>query len=245
MQGASPGRDLVNLTPQNLRIWLLLAFQAGAVNAGGYLACKRFVTHTTGFATLFGVELARDSLGEAAGVLSVPLFFLLGTMVTSYFVDLPIQREEAPEYRWPALLITLCLVTALIFGELGLFGIFGERLAIRRDYLFLVLLSLASGLQNALFTTASGVVVRTTHLTGITTDLGVSLTRLLFSRDRRQDTRRLDRRASLARFGIIVAFVVGAAASAFCFLQVQYLGFLLPVITSCLVLRHFLVRAQA
>lgn len=243
MQGASRGRDLVNLTPENLRLWLLLAFQAGAVNAGGYLACKRFVTHTTGFATLFGVELARDSLGEAAGVLSVPVFFLLGAMVTSWFVDLPIQREEKPNYRWPAVLITLFLCAALVLGELGLFGIFGERLAIRRDYLFLVLLSMASGLQNALFTTASGVVVRTTHLSGITTDLGVSLTRLLFARERDPASRRLDRRASLARFGIIAAFVVGAACSAFLYLQVQYLGFVLPVLTSLLVLRHFLRQA--
>ena len=35
--------------------WFLLAFLGGHVNAGGYLACHRFVSHVTGFATLAGV----------------------------------------------------------------------------------------------------------------------------------------------------------------------------------------------
>jgi len=40
---------------QNLYLWFLLAFQGGALNAGGYLAVHRFVSHVTGFATLAGI----------------------------------------------------------------------------------------------------------------------------------------------------------------------------------------------
>ncbi|MCB0363343.1 MAG: DUF1275 family protein, partial [Bdellovibrionales bacterium] len=63
----------------NLLVWLALAFQAGVLNVGGFLACGRFVSHLTGFAGFFGLEAARLRGLEALGMLTVPLFFLLGS----------------------------------------------------------------------------------------------------------------------------------------------------------------------
>lgn len=74
--------------------WFLLAFLAGNVNAGGYLACHRFVSHVTGFATLAGVDAATGSWGDAFGILSVPLFFLLGVVVSAYHVERRISEGK-------------------------------------------------------------------------------------------------------------------------------------------------------
>jgi uncharacterized membrane protein YoaK (UPF0700 family) len=230
------------LNPANMRAWFLLAFQAGAVNAGGFIACKRFVTHTTGFATLFGYEFGQLHFGEALGMLSVPFFFFLGAGITAFFVDLPKHRGKGkPNFRVPAWLIFFTLSTAGILGELGVFSIFGEA-HLKHDYFFLVLLCLASGLQNALITNANGVVVRTTHLTGLTTDLAVGLVRTFFSGGAPTATR--ERHAAFARVGIIASFVLGAMISALLFLRAQYLGFALPVFTSLVVLRYFYVRTD-
>ena len=66
--------------------WYVLSFLAGNVNAGGFLAVERFVTHVTGFATLFGIEIANGRLDQALGILSVPLFFLIGSTVSAYLI---------------------------------------------------------------------------------------------------------------------------------------------------------------
>lgn len=233
--------DFFLLQRSNLKIWFLLAFQAGAINAGALLACGRFVTHTTGFATFFGNELAQGHWAESFGMLTVPLFFFLGAMISAYFVDLPMRSGRRPRFQLPAVLITGSLFSVMVLGEAGVFGLFGETL-IRKDYLFMVLLCLASGLQNALITNANGVVVRTTHLTGITTDLAVGIVRLLFGEDGEDGDR--DRLASVARFGLILSFILGAALSALLFLKAKYLGFFLPFLTSLILLRYFSQRKK-
>lgn len=44
-------------TRANVIVWMTLAFQGGLLNIGGLPACQSFVSHVTGFATLFGLEL--------------------------------------------------------------------------------------------------------------------------------------------------------------------------------------------
>lgn len=235
--------EFIDLNRRNIFVWFLLAFQAGAVNAGGFLACGRFVTHTTGFATHFAFELVNKRTWIAFGMLSVPAFFLLGAMITSYFVDLPLMHGKKANYRVPSLLIFFCFALAMYLGSLGVFGLFGSEMVFHQDYLLLVLLCMASGLQNAMITNANGVVVRTTHLTGITTDLGVGLVRAFFG-ERRKDPQRLlrERMATFARAGILLSFVLGSTVAALLYLHAHYLGFAVPVFTSLILLRYFVVR---
>lgn len=233
--------DLLVPNPKNYKLWFLLAFQAGAINAGGFIACQRFVTHTTGFATQFGFELARSSWKEAFGALTVPVFFLFGAMISSYFIDIPLQKNQKPNYVAPTSLIFLALAAATILGELGIFGVFGDEMVFAKDYFFLVLLSLASGLQNALLTNPRGGSIRTTHLTGVTTELATSLSRLIFS-DQSSDLSEKDRTYSTARAGIVGFFILGSSVSAFLFFQARYLGFLLPALTAMGLMKYFYFR---
>lgn len=229
--------EFIDLSAKNVRIWFLLAFQAGAVNAGGFLACSRFVTHTTGFATHFGVELAGHHEGAAIGMLAVPFFFLLGAMITSHFVDARLARGLPARYGVPSLLIFLSLLAALVGGLLGKFGPFNGEMAFRDDFPLLVLLCLASGLQNALVTNSAGIVVRTTHLTGVTTDLAMGLVRYLGG------ARGKERQATLARAGIIGSFVLGSTASAYLCTHLHFAAFSLPVLTSFWLFLYFLRRS--
>jgi uncharacterized membrane protein YoaK (UPF0700 family) len=237
--------EFVDLSRRNIRVWFLLAFQAGAVNAGGFLACGRFVTHTTGFATHFAVELATHHEGAALGILSVPIFFLLGAMFTAFFVEHRLLHRRPANYAVPTFLIFLLLSAAMVLGRFGMLGNFNQELEIRHDYLLLVLLSFASGLQNALITNSQGVVVRTTHMTGMTTDLAVGLVRSIF-REPGESPARLerDRQATFARAGIIASFIAGSTVSAYLYLRGQWLGFAVPVLTSLILLRYFVLRTR-
>lgn len=207
--------------------WFILAFLSGSVNAGGFLACQRFVSHVTGFATLFGVDFARGDTRLAFGMLSVPLFFLMGSMVSAFLVERRIHQDLVPRYAIAMFLVFLCLFSASLLGASGSFGQFGAALEIDQGYLLLALLCTASGLQNAVITSVSGAVVRTTHLTGITTDLGIGLVRVLFPAKYQHSVAR-EVRFNMLRAGTIGAFILGSTAGAIVCQAFGYLGFLLP-----------------
>lgn len=211
--------------------WFLLCCSGGAINAGGFLATGRFVSHVTGFATLFGVEASNHQLSTALGFLSVPMFFLLGAFVAGLLIDRPIHLGGKPHFDWVMGLSSLCLLLAAAGGELLHSGSFGEALLLKENYFLLVLLCLASGLQNAAITSSSGRSVRTTHLTGLTTDLGLGLARMAaLGRGARDLPHEL--RANYLRAGSIGAFVVGSAIGAWFFVKFGYKGFLLPALIS-------------
>jgi uncharacterized membrane protein YoaK (UPF0700 family) len=227
--------NLSHYNKRNILIWLALALQAGAVNAGGFLGCHRFVTHTTGFATHFGADLALGDLTAAFSMATVPIFFLFGCMFSAYFVDRRISRNRSPKYE--VLLGTMVLLLALmaLLGYFGLLGVFGDEYDGRGDYVLISILALTMGIQNASITSASGAIVRTTHLTGITTDLGIGLVRILTSSST-EITKAQEKKANLMRMGIILFFILGSTLGSFIFLKFGYIGFLLPSFTALFIL---------
>ena len=208
-----------------------MAFISGSVNAGGLMACNRFVTHVTGFATLFGMDAASGHYRLAIGMLSVPLYFLIGVMAAGYFTDTAIMRGEKPRFKEVMLAVAGLLIMAALLGYFGLFGEFETAFVLEAHYALLVMLSVASGLQNAVLTTASGGVVRSTHLTGITTDLGMGLVRAAFAR-KRKDVKAREYYRNWLRFANILGFIAGSLVGALLFHFVHYLGFLLPGLLS-------------
>lgn len=206
----------------NVTIWMLLALQAGWLNMGGYMACHTFVSHVTGYATLFGFAAWREDLHFALGLLLVPLLFLAGAALSGLLVDLRIQRHQKPRYWLVFGVLFALLLVVVVSGFNGLFGRFGEPLETTHDYTLLACLCLICGIQNGTITVVSRAVVRTTHLTGITTDLGIGLVRALVG------GRRDEWRANFMRAGIIAFFVVGGLLGARVFATWGFRGFLVP-----------------
>lgn len=206
--------------------WFLLAFNGGCINAGGFLAAGRFVSHVTGFATLFGVSLSEGHAADALGLLSVPVFFLAGSFLAGVLIDRRLIRGLRAHVDWVMGLSALCLFGAC---GVGFFERFGGDFALGHTYLLLVLLSAASGLQNGAITSSSGSTVRTTHMTGLTTDLGLGLARQLTS-DLPAAERSRERRVNTLRFGSIVFFMLGSAVGAVLFVRAGYAGFLVPAL---------------
>ena len=78
--------------------WYLLSFNGGCINAGGFLATGRFVSHVTGFATLFGVSAVEHDLNSAIGLLSVPFFFLMGAFAAGLLIDRRLYFQQRPRF---------------------------------------------------------------------------------------------------------------------------------------------------
>jgi len=208
-----------------------MAFQAGIINAGGFIACQRVVTHTTGFATYIGDDIANGNIHAALGMAAVPTFFLAGATTSGYFIDRRIASRKNPLYALMFGLIALSMLIVSFGGHNGFFGVFSEPMLMARDYFLLAILCLSAGLQNGTITSAAGSVVRTTHLTGITTDLGLGIVRA-HSTQYSNEVRKNEHRANGMRVGIIGFFIFGSTVGAFCFYRFGYLGFLGPAAIS-------------
>ena len=139
----------------------LLAACAGCINAAGLIGLHhQALSHMSGTAAIFGTELARGDLGAALHAALVLSFFFFGCVLSGILV-----RNEALQLgrRYGVALIgesvLLFIAAHLLVNGQGA----GDFLA-----------AMACGLQNALATSYSGAVIRTTHITGIITDLGLA-----------------------------------------------------------------------
>ena len=222
--------DFLKDNVKNRVVWTLLAFQAGWINSGGFLATHRFVTHITGFATQFGYDLSQLKFVDAISMLSVPMFFLAGTMISAYYVDRPIHLGKKPQFHILFFLISSFLIIVTGLGSFGGLGNFGQPMDIASSYVLIALLCLSSGIQNAGTTTASNSFVRTTHLTGITTDLGIGLVRRLTQK--KSEKRDHEARRNHVRLWLIAGFVLGSLLGSVLFMNFGFIGFIIPTFIS-------------
>lgn len=217
-------------SPKTYADWFLLAFLAGNINTGGFLSAGRFVSHVTGFATLTGISFAKGNFLEAIGLMSIPIYFLVGVMVSGYLTERRRSVDVHSQKYAPVMgIVAFLLGLATLGGAGNLFGGFGVPVNLGHDYFLLALLCGACGLQNAAITSASGSTVRTTHLTGLTTDLGLGIIRAEVHYASKEG-QAADRKSNLLRVGTIVSFFLGSLIGAFFYTHFQYLGFLLPMI---------------
>ncbi len=195
--------DLV-FSAQHLPTWFGLAFSAGAVNAGAFLATQRFVSHVTGTVTATGMRAATELVAEA---LVVFLAFIAGAAVSVVPLEGRRQRGLTPRFHSPLVLEVVLLAGIAALGAVGAFGAFGAT-ETAASLVVLVLLAFSMGLQNATAATTTKGLVRTTHLTGTATDLGVNLGTLFVTKG---DTRRAALRGIGFRAGKVLSFALGAA----------------------------------
>jgi uncharacterized membrane protein YoaK (UPF0700 family) len=148
-----------------------LALVAGFVNSGGFILIGTFTSHVTGSVGRFSSDLARGDPAAASLAFVFVIAFFAGAFAASMIVETSIFQRTSRAYG-VALLIETCLLGGFIFTA-GLSRATHPR-ALDAEA---ILLCLAMGLQNSLVTRLSGAVVRTTHLTGIVTDLAIESAR--------------------------------------------------------------------
>jgi uncharacterized membrane protein YoaK (UPF0700 family) len=189
--------------------WLLLAAAAGMVNGFAFLTCQQFVTHVTGTVTRLGLEWSHAAQALEYGAVLVA--FLAGA--TAAVLTIQMRANFGGRTRWATPLFTVAAILSAvaIAGGSGWFGVFGGTVASDPPPVaLLAVLAFAMGMQNAAVASTTGLAVRTTHLTGPVTDLGIHLATALLSRDREQLAAL---RGAALRGGKVVAFVAGAGLS--------------------------------
>jgi uncharacterized membrane protein YoaK (UPF0700 family) len=240
----TPIRGFTSLhrTPQtNLKLGTVLAFVAGAANAGGLLAVGQYTSHMTGIVSGMADHLVLGEVALALSGLGALLSFVLGAMTTAWLVNWGMRHQLRSAYGLPLLLEATAL---LLFG---LFGAAMDDLTAVFVPLTVVLLCFIMGLQNAVITKISHAVIRTTHVTGLVTDLGIELGKLLYPSHPNDPQPVRANHARLRVHGqLVAAFFVGALAGALGFKHLGYISTVpLAALLVLLVMRPVLDDWQA
>ena len=188
----------------------VLAFIAGLVNAAGYMGFRhQSISNLTGSTTLLGISLGTGDSAEAFHWALSLLAFVVGAMASGAIVQKSTLKLGRP-YG-----VALLLESLLLFAAVPL---------LQREWSAgLWLASMACGLQNGMASTYSGAVFRTTHVSGMFTDLGVYLGHRL--RGLEVDTLRV--RVCVL---VIGSFMLGGLAGALLFAHLRERSLLIPAV---------------
>jgi len=152
----------------NVTLAVTLSCVAGIVNAAGFFAVGTYTSHVTGNVSLAGDEFAQGNVDGAVAAAVFVLFFIAGVVTASVFMHAAKRRGKARYAQ------TLILEAVLLFA-FTLTSTFVKAPPYTLQLYLTGILCFAMGMQNALVTRISGAVIRTTHITGIVTDIGIEL----------------------------------------------------------------------
>ena len=202
-----------------------LAFIAGAVNAGGFLAIGQYTSHMTGIVSSMADRLAVGEFKFALAAMLAWLAFVLGAATTAILINFARRRQWQSQYA-----LSL-MVEALLLLVFGVAGAYLNRLHEFLDPVTVLLLCFIMGLQNAIITKVSNAVIRTTHVTGLSTDLGIEFGKLIYiNRDRNPEFAVVANRGKLVlHFLLILYFFIGGLTGAIGF---KYIGYKATVLLS-------------
>jgi uncharacterized membrane protein YoaK (UPF0700 family) len=196
----------------NRSLGLLLAFNAGAVNAGGFLVVQFYTSHMTGFLALLADSLVLGQTTLVLAAVGALCAFMTGAGTTAIMVNLARQRGLRSTYALPLLLEAVLL---LLFGLMGAITLsWPTPFAVPVTVLLLAFLM---GLQNAVITKMSSAQIRTTHMTGVVTDIGMELGKALYwnrSGGRPEEQVHANRARLALHGGLLAMFLAGGLAGA-------------------------------
>ncbi|MDT0202121.1 YoaK family protein [Nocardioides sp. AE5] len=152
---------------RNAQLASLLAFQAGVLNSVGFVAVAAYTSHMTGLTAIVADSLVLG-FGELARLaVTAIVAFVLGAGTCALVFNWGRRRDLRGRY---ANVLVLEAMLILAFGVLAQ-DLHGSR----RFIVIIAVLGFTMGLQNAIITKLSGAQIRTTHVTGMITDIGIEL----------------------------------------------------------------------
>lgn len=207
--------------------WMFLSFQSGVINSAGFVLFSVYLTHMTGLFSKIGLEAEQTHLKALLWWLSIPLVFLIGALLSTVWIEGQARHRRNPRYEWVFLLMGTLLALmgfANVLADLGVRAMW--------------VIAFCSGMQNAIFNERTGAIMRSTHFTGTTTDLGISLARVFFKttgKDPKQIA--FESRLASLRAGSIASFIGGSMLGSLLALKFGTTAFWMPALI-CFVLAY-------
>lgn len=195
----------------NLRLASNLSLVAGIVNSVGVLAISTLTTNVTGHFAYFSEKLIVGQYAKAIPFLLYILFFFLGAFVSNFCIEIAAINKKKYLHTAPMFLEIFLLVLVGFWNDWNFTDTENTN-----QIAYLLLFSM--GLQNALVTKISQSTVRTTHLTGLFTDLGIETSQYFFYRQH-PNAVKLKKNIFL-KLSIIVFFFTGCISGTLLFYRI-------------------------
>jgi uncharacterized membrane protein YoaK (UPF0700 family) len=211
-------------TPErNRHLANLLALIAGVLNSVGFVAVGVYTSHMTGLTASVADHLVLGGSALVAVGAAAIVSFVAGAMACAVVFNWARRRHLRSMYANVLLLEALLI---LVFGALADLLTWSHR-----NWLFVTVLCFTMGLQNAIITKISQAQIRTTHLTGMVTDIGIELGKLSF-RSRRADLEPVHADLHKLRMlsALVVLFFVGGILGAAGYLAAGFSVLLAPAV---------------
>lgn len=221
----------------NIRLGALTAFVAGMVNVASFLIFFSFSSNVTGYFAIMASELVKGNFYQFIIVTIWILAFFFGSFTSNLIVIHFNKRNAYLAHAVPILLEILCLLSVGFYGEY----FYVETLV--ETEILLTLMLFAMGLQNGLTASISNFAVKTTHLTGATTDLAILVS--MFTHKEYRKKKEIVGRAKLIA-SIFISHVIGAILCGILYSSLQFKVFYLVSLFLVIVLVYdrYKLRAQ-
>lgn len=158
---------------KNLMLASSTASVAGMTNVVGVMAFLSFVSNITGHVATLAGKITEQDLSEVYTVAYWLFMFFFGAFVSNFIVKSLDYKSTYIAHGSPIVLEILILLGVAIYGNDVYNGSDFQREAITGAVLFCM------GLQNGLVSRISGGLIKTSHLTGMVTDLAAELSELV------------------------------------------------------------------
>lgn len=212
------------------RLGYVMALLAGAINAGGFFAFARYTSHVTGSISLLAdMTYMREWNVVLIAFISV-ICFVMGAAHSSWIILWTQQKRFRGSYGFSMWLEAVYLLVFGLFGATAFQVDFG-LLQFAFPSLALFLLCFIMGMHNTVITLLSGGAIRSTHMTGSATDLGIELSKVVYYSKKhhpRLPHIRVNKPKMLLLSGLMATFTLGGIIGAFGYQTVGH-HFALPV----------------
>lgn len=197
----------------NIKLGVLTAFVAGMVNVTSLIIFFSFSSNVTGYYAILASELVKGNIYQALVVFAWIFLFFFGGFLSNLIVISLNNKNRYLAHSIPILIEIICLASVGIYG--GHF--YQETLGETEVLVSLMIFSM--GLQNGLTASISNFSVKTTHLTGATTDLGILFSMLTKKKFRKNSA--ITDKAKLI-FSIFLSYVSGAILASYYLKIIQF-----------------------
>jgi uncharacterized membrane protein YoaK (UPF0700 family) len=207
----------------DIGLGIILAFIAGAMNAGGFLAVGEYTSHMTGIVSSIADYLVLNKLDLALKSLILLISFISGAATSAIIINWARARKLHSEFALPLMLeswLILAFATCI-----------SSPLSTSSINVTISLLCFIMGLQNAIITKISNSEIRTTHVTGLATDIGIELGKSFYFRNDNNNNTTMNLHKLQLHSKLLFSFLIGGVVGALSF---KVFGFLATIPLSLL-----------
>jgi uncharacterized membrane protein YoaK (UPF0700 family) len=206
----------------DLKLASILSATAGSVNVASFFAFEVLTTNVTGHVATLASEIVAHRWSAASVKLLWMVMFFLGAFCSGLLIEFVGRRNSRFSHTIP-LILEIIIISFVAYHGNKYYDYSQELVQLLAGSLLF-----AMGLQNAMVTMVSGSVVRTTHLTGLFTDLGIEGAKIIARYKNTIDREKMFNKFTLHAI-IVIFFLLGGILGGFLYANYLFKAFLFPL----------------